>query len=172
MPDLGDITIRAATAEDWPKIWEILEPVFRAGETYPHPTDINKAQAHPLWMQPPYRPYVAVDESGHVLGTYYLKPNQIGQGAHVCNAGYAVGEAARGRGIARTMCEHSQDEACRLGYRAMQFNLVVSTNHVAVRLWNRLGFATVGTLPGAFDHPTLGEVDALVMYQRLDRKTP
>ena len=77
--------------------------------------------------------------------------------------------AAQGQGVAAAMCEHSQREAVRLGFLAMQFNLVVSTNDRAVRLWQRLGFAVVAHLPGAFRHQKLGLVDALVMFKTLKR---
>ena len=110
---------------------------------------------------------VAVDDDGAILGTYYLKPNHEGGGAHVCNCGYMVAEQARGRGVASQLCEHSQAEARRRGFRAMQFNFVVSTNERAVRLWQSLGFQVVGRLPGAFRHPALGFVDALVMFRGL-----
>ena len=110
---------------------------------------------------------LTADEAGMLLGTYYIKPNQPGLGAHVCNCGYIVAAAVRGQGIASRLCEHSQEEARRLGFRAMQFNLVVSTNTGAVRLWQTLGFPIVGTLPGAFNHPRLGYVDAYVMYKQL-----
>ena len=102
-----------------------------------------------------------------MLGTYYLKTNQPGLGAHVCNAGYMVAGQARGRGVGRAMAEHSLEEARRLGYRAMQYNFVASTNEGAIRLWKRLGFDVVGTLPGAFRHEGQGYVDALVMYRHL-----
>lgn len=161
------IAIEAARPQDWPGIWAIVEPVARAGETYPYPRDISAEQARPYWMAAPVAAYVARDAAAHIVGAYYLKPNQPGLGAHVCNAGYLVDAAARRQGVASALCRHSQDEARRLGYRAMQFNLVVSTNEAAVRLWRSLGFAQVGTLPGAFRHARYGEVDAYVMYKRL-----
>lgn len=117
-------------------------------------------------MDAPAATYVA-EIGGAVMGTYYIKTNQPGGGAHVCNCGYMVGEAARGQGVAARMCEHSQEAARALGYRAMQFNLVLSSNVGAIRLWERLGYDTVGRLPRAFDHPALGLVDALVMYKWL-----
>ena len=144
-----------------------MEPVFRAGETYAFDPVITEAEVHRVWVELPAATYVAVDDAGTLLGTYYIKPNQPGLGAHVCNCGYIVSAAARGQGIASRLCEHSQDEARRLGFRAMQFNLVVSTNTGAVRLWQQLGFSIVGTLPGAFKHPRLGYVDAYVMYKQL-----
>ena len=161
------LTIRQYAPGDWPALWAIMEPVFRAGETYAYDPAITEAEAQRVWIELPAAIYVAVDEAGMLLGTYYIKPNQPGLGAHVCNCGYIVAAAARGQGIASRLCEHSQDEARRLGFRAMQFNLVVSTNTGAVRLWQTLGFPIVGTLPGAFNHPRLGYVDAYVMYKQL-----
>lgn len=160
--------IRLAEPRDWPAIWRILEPVFRRGDTHAFSSSITEAEARTVWMDVPQATLVAVDDSGDILGTYYIKANQSGGGAHVCNCGYVVSESARGRGIATQMCEHSQEHAVERGFRAMQFNLVVSTNEVAVRLWERLGFDVVGRLPGAFHHPDLGYVDALVMFKQLD----
>ena len=158
--------IRPATEADWPAIWLILEPVFRAGETYPYPRDIDEAGGRRAWMALPRMTCVA-EEAGQILGTYYIKPNQPGQGSHVCNCGYVVSSRARGRGVASALCEHSQQLGAELGFRAMQFNLVVSTNTGAVRLWQKLGFEVLARLPGAFAHPREGDVDALVMYKQL-----
>ena len=159
--------IRSATAEDFQQIWPIFHEVVAAGDTYAIPPQISREQAFELWMRKPRQTYVA-EEEGRILGTYFIKNNQDGPGDHVCNCGYMVASAARGRGLATAMCEHSQRIARQLGYLAMQFNLVVSTNERAVRLWSKLGFATVGRLPRAFRHPTLGFVDALVMYKWLE----
>jgi L-amino acid N-acyltransferase YncA len=161
------VIIRPITEPDWDGVWAIIEPVFRAGETYAYSPDITKEDAFGVWVSAPKATYVATDENATVLGTYYIKPNQPALGAHVCNCGYIVAEQARGQGIASEMCKHSQLEALALGYCAMQFNLVVSTNAGAIRLWDSLGFTTIGTLPGAFDHKALGYVDALVMYKTL-----
>jgi len=161
------IKIRAFEPTDWPSTWQIIGPVFRAGETYPSSPDITEEEAYRYWVEVPSASFVAVDETNQVLGTYYIKPNQPGLGAHVCNCGYIVAEKARRRGIGSEMCRHSQGEALRRGFRAMQYNLVVSTNEVAVRLWKREGFEVAGVLPGAFRHARLGFVDALVMYKKL-----
>ncbi len=110
---------------------------------------------------------MACDSDGRLLGTYFIKPNQPGLGAHVCNCGYVVAPAAQGQGIASALCQHSQAQAVAMGFLAMQFNLVATTNERAVRLWQRLGFTTVGRLPGAFRHQRLGLVDALVMFKTL-----
>jgi L-amino acid N-acyltransferase YncA len=144
-----------------------MEPVIREGETYPYAMDITAEGARHLWLDLTEMAYVAEDEAGDFLGTYYIKPNQPTLGAHVANCGYMVSASARGRGVATKMCEHSQQEAVRLGYRAMQFNLVVQTNEASVHLWKKLGFDIVGTLPGAFDHAVHGFVDAYIMYKVL-----
>lgn len=160
------IQIRTATLEDFEQIWPIFHAIVAAGETYTYPRETNKEQAQQLWLSTPRQTLVA-EEDGMILGSYFIKTNQTGGGSHVCNCGYMVSPDARGRGLARMMCEHSQALAVTLGYRAMQFNFVVSSNEVAVRLWTTLGFATVGHLPRAFHHPLLGDVDALVMYKWL-----
>jgi L-amino acid N-acyltransferase YncA len=159
--------IRPFQEPDWPAVWEILEPVFRAGDTYSFASDISETEAHQAWIEMPAATFVSEDGSGQVFGTYYIKPNQPGQGAHVCNCGYVVAEAARGKGIASAMCKHSQREAVSRGFRSMQYNLVVSTNACAIHLWQKHGFEIVGTLPKAFTHPTHGFVDAYVMYKIL-----
>ncbi len=158
--------IRAAAEADWPAIWSILEPVFRAGETYAIDRDISEDAARALWISAPRATYVAEAE-GEILGTYYIKSNHAGGASHICNCGYVTAAAAQGRGIASAMCRHSLEQAPRLGYRAMQYNLVLASNDGAVRLWQKLGFEIVGTLPAAFDHPGLGPVDAFVMWKDL-----
>lgn len=148
-------------------MWRIIEPVFRSGETYPFSQDITEEEAFQVWANLPSTTYVVEDEYGNIVGTYYMKPNQPSQGAHVCNCGYIVAAQTRNQGIASDMCKHSQSEARSHGFRAMQFNLVVSTNEGAVRLWKKLGFKIIGTLPEAFRHPHMGFVDAHVMYKKL-----
>ena len=144
-----------------------MEPIIRAGDTYPYATDMSADAAHHLWIESTEAAYVAENATGELLGTYYVKPNQPTLGAHVANCGYMVASRARGQGVATQLCEHSQSEAVRLGYRAMQFNLVVASNTASVRLWPRLGFEKVGTLKGAFRHAQLGYVDAYIMYKVL-----
>ena len=160
------VAIRPATTADWPAIWAILAPVFRAGDTYTIDPDISEADAERYWMATG-RPYVA-ERDGAILGTFYIRTNQQGGGAHVCNCGYATSPSARGQGIARQMCIESLPLARALGYKAMQFNFVVTTNKAALHLWESLGFDTVGRLPKAFHHPSEGLVDAVVMYRHLD----
>ncbi|HEY1856479.1 GNAT family N-acetyltransferase [Acidocella sp.] len=159
-------TIRPVTEADHDALWAILEPVIRAGETYPLPRDMSKAHALAYWTAPDHETFAAAEDT-KLLGTYYLRANQTGNGAHVANCGYMTAPGATGRGIARAMCEHSLATARARGFAAMQFNLVVSTNERAVKLWTSMGFATLCRLPGAFRHPTHGDVDALLMFQKL-----
>lgn len=160
------LTIRAANRADDDAIWAILEPVIRAGETYALPRNMSRDQALAYWLSGTHEVFVAEQESAAV-GTYFLCANREGGGAHVANCGYITATAASGRGIARAMCTHSLEHARRRGFRAMQFNLVVSSNERAVRLWKSFGFEIAGRLPQAFLHPTLGYVDAYVMYRFL-----
>jgi ribosomal protein S18 acetylase RimI-like enzyme len=161
------LAIHPATETDRNAIWAILEPMIRAGETYTLSRDMSKHQALEYWFAVDKETFVW-KENGAVLGTYFLKANQQGGGAHVANCGYVTAPAAQGRGIARQMCRHSLERAKERGFRAMQFNFVVSTNERAIKLWASLGFQTVGRLPLAFEHPALGFVDALVMYRSLE----
>lgn len=158
--------IRPAIPADHDAIWSILEPVVRAGETWALDRDMTPEQALAYWTAPDRQAFV-LEEEGRIVGTYFLRANHAGGGAHVANTGYMVAGDAGGRGVGAALCLDSLDRARALGFAAMQFNFVVSTNARAVRLWQRLGFDTVGRLPGAFRHPTLGEVDVLVMYKRL-----
>ncbi|MBW4022605.1 MAG: GNAT family N-acetyltransferase [Proteobacteria bacterium] len=158
--------IRPATLEDCAAIWSIIGPIIAAGETYALPRNWSREEALAYWLAPEHEVFVAEAE-GCVLGTCYLQPNKLGGGAHVANAGFATGEAARGRGIARAMGRHVLDHARARRFRAMQFNFVVGSNEPAVRLWTSLGFETLCRLPEAFDHPALGFVDALVMFRKL-----
>ena len=164
---MSELVVREIRADEFSRAWPIFRAVIAGGDTYSYPPDISEPTAHAAWVEAPAATFVACDADGTVLGTYFIKPNQPGQGAHVCNCGYVTADAARGRGVAAAMCEHSQQHALALGFRAMQFNLVVSTNTGAVRLWQALGFAIVGTLPGAFRHSRLGFVDAHVMFKTL-----
>ena len=158
--------IRPATSDDAPAIWSIVGPTIRAGETYALPRDMSEADALSYWMGSDRQTFVAVAD-GRIVGTYYLRPNQAGGGDHVANCGYITDPAVAGQGVARPMAEHSIELARSRRFRAMQFNFVVSTNERAVRLWQSLGFVIVGRLPLAFRHPSLGYVDALVMFQAL-----
>ena len=159
-------TIRAAGPEDRDTIWSIIEPIIRGGDVYTLPSTMTRVEALAYWFSDAHEVFVAEDEGG-VVGSYYLRANQRGGGDHVANCGYATAPAATGRGVARAMCAHSLDRARERGFRAIQFNFVVSTNERAVRLWQTFGFEIVGRLPKAFRHPKLGYVDAYVMYREL-----
>ena len=160
------IHIRPMTLEDFERFWPTFQAIVQARETYAFDPALSFEQARQLWLELPLHTWVLEDQ-GELLGSYYLKANAAGPGAHVGNCGYMVCEAARGRGVARLMCEHSQKQARQEGFLALQFNSVVATNEVAVALWHKLGFETVGRLPKAFRHARLGLVDCLVMYKWL-----
>jgi len=158
--------IRAATNADHDAIWKIVHQVVAAGDTYTLNPRISRKDSLLYWFGPNTETYVA-DNGGRIVGTYILRPNQSGGGSHVANAAFMVAPEARGQGVGRAMGEHCLSEARRLGFRAMQFNFVISTNKSAIRLWKQLGFKTVGTLPGAFRHPEKGYVDVYVMHRSL-----
>jgi len=160
------LNIRVATNADCDAIWKIFHEVVAAGDTYPINPEISREDAFAYWFQTGARAFVA-ERDGQTVGIYTLHANQSGGGAHVANAAFMVPTAARGQGIGRAMGEHCLKEARRLGFRAMQFNFVVSTNESAVKLWQKLGMKIVGTLPGAFRHPEKGYVDVYVMFRSL-----
>jgi len=160
--------IRGATEADEDAIWSIFHAVVASGDTYAFDPQTSREDALSYWFRPGTHTYVAENDEGRVVGTYVLRPNQPALGSHVANAGFMVSPMARGSGVGRQMAEHCMAEARRLGFRAMQFNFVVSTNEPAVRLWQHLGFEIIGTLPGAFRHTRLGFVDAYVMFKVLE----
>ena len=159
------VTIRTFRETDWEKVWGIIRPVFAEGEYYMFDPDINQDEAYKAWITAPKETFVAVDSNGDPIATYYIKPNQPTLGAHICNCGYIVSESARGKGLARSLCEHSCIQAKKMGFRGMQFNAVVSTNTVAVNLWLSLGFKKIGVIPDGFRSRKFGYVDILIMYQ-------
>jgi ribosomal protein S18 acetylase RimI-like enzyme len=158
--------IREMTKTDFEFFWPTFSAVIQAQQTYAFDPDMTFEQAYDLWCKTPIKAFAYVDNDV-VLGTYYIKANAMGPSSHICNCGYMVSSEARGKGIAGLMCEHSQKTAIALGFEAMQFNSVVSTNDVAVRLWQKLGFGVVGTIPNAYKHASLGLVDCYVMYKWL-----
>lgn len=160
------LEIRPFRDSDWNAVWPLLRDTFAAGESYAFPRDISEGEARRLWIDVPQATFVAVEQD-RIVGTYFIKPNHMGPGDHVCNCGYIVDAAVKSRGIATRMCEHSQEWAASHGFSAMQFNFVVATNERAVRLWQRLGFEIVGRVPGAFRHRDGRYVDALVMFKTL-----
>ena len=158
--------IRPYRTTDATGLWQCLEPVIRAGETYALPCDMSEAAALAYWTASDRETFIA-ETGGEMAGSYYLRANQAGGGAHVANCGYVTARGSEGRGIASAMCAHSLDHARARGFAAMQFNFVVASNERAVRLWQRMGFEIVGRLPAAFSHPRLGSIDAFVMYRLL-----
>ncbi|MFE7638520.1 GNAT family N-acetyltransferase [Kitasatospora sp. NPDC057518] len=167
-PVPAPVRIREAVPEDWPDIWPFFHTVVAAGETFPYPLDMSSELGREWWMlAAPNRTVVAVDGDGRILGTATMSRNRPGNGSHVASASYLVDPAHHGRGIGRALVEYTLDWARRSGFRAMQFNAVVATNHHAVRLYESLGFEIVGTVPEAFDHPVDGYVGLHVMYRKL-----
>jgi L-amino acid N-acyltransferase YncA len=160
------VKIRPATEADRDAIWNIFHEIVAAGDTYAFDPNMSREDALAYWFRADTHTYVA-ENNGRVVGTYILRPNQPGPGSHVANAAFMVAPEARGLGVGRSMAEHSLAEAHRLGFRAMQFNFVVSTNASAIQLWQQLGFKIVGTLPGAFRHSRAGYVDVYVMFRSL-----
>lgn len=159
--------IRAMTKADFQQFWPHFKAVIEAQETYAYPPDMSFEQSYHLWCELPSKTFVC-EQDNQILGSYYIKPNAMGPGAHICNCGYMVSPAARGKGVATALCQHSQQIGKALGFRAMQFNAVVSSNTTAVSLWQKLGFKTLATIPEAYHHPTLGYVDTYLMYKKLD----
>ena len=159
--------IRPYAPADWSAVWPMLRDTFRKGDTYSFAPNSTEAEIETAWIATPAATFVACDDDGTIIGTYFIKANQPGLGSHVCNCGYVVATNTQGKGVATLMCEHSQTTAIGMGFQAMQFNFVVATNERAVRLWQKLGFMIVGRLPGAFNHQQLGLVDALVMFKQL-----
>ncbi|MFK5998014.1 MAG: N-acetyltransferase [Rhodobacterales bacterium] len=156
--------IRKAEKQDHPAIWAILKPIFRAGETYALDPDISQSDALAFWCGGTHTSFVA-EQSGRIIGSYYICPNQGGNGGHICNCGFATHEQAQGKGSARAMLEHSLSIAPKMGFSAMQFNFVLGNNNRAVSIWQKYGFKIIGRIPQAFNHPKDGYVDALVMYK-------
>lgn len=159
--------IREAHIQDFDNIWPIFNAIVSQAQTYTYSPNTTKEEAFELWINSALKTFVC-EENNIVLGTYFIKANQSGNGSHVCNCGYMVHEKARGKGVASLMCKHSLKTAVELGFKAMQYNFVVSTNEVAIKLWEKHGFKIVGTLSKAFNHPQLSYVDAHIMYKWLD----
>lgn len=160
------MTIREATTTDHDGIWEIFEQVIKTGDTYAFDPDTSKEDLPKLWFAPGMKVFVAED-NGKILGTYFIKPNQPALGSHIANCGYMVHPETRGRGLGKQMFNHSWAVAKEYGYKGMQFNLVVSTNKIAVQLWEKLGFKIIGTIPKGFNHRQLGHVDAYIMFREM-----
>lgn len=163
---MDNIKIREAAPEDYDAIWEIFECVIKTGDTYVFSPDTSKNELSRHWLAPYMKTYVA-EENNRILGTYIIKPNQIGLGSHVANCSYMVHPAVQGKGIGKLLCEHSLKKAGDFAYKAIQFNIVVSTNKSAIKLWEKFGFEIIGTIPGGFQHSSLGFVDAVIMFKEI-----
>ncbi len=160
--------IRAATAEDWPALWPILQPIIAAGDTFTYDPQMTEGQAREAWLlDPPGRTVVAVADDQTLVGTAKMNPNQGGPGAHVASASFMVAAKQAGKGVGRTLVEDALAWARDQGYRAMQFNAVAESNTHAVRLYRSLGFEILGTVPGGFNHPALGFVGLHIMHRPL-----
>lgn len=160
--------IRLAKDNDAPSIWEIFSEVTKTGDTYVFDPNTPKEDLEKHWLAEYMHTYV-VEREGKIVGTYILKPNQPGLGAHIANGSYMVHPKVQGKGIGKLMCDHSIDQAIHLGFHGIQFNIVVSTNRAAIKLWEKYGFKIIGTIPGGFRHSTLGYVDAYIMFRLLKR---
>lgn len=162
----GIVQISEITRSDFEAFWPVFKEVVNAQETYAFDPDITLETAYELWCLSPQKSYILKD-NGLILGSYYIKANAAGPSAHISNCGYMVSPESRGKGVARMLCLHSQEIAIELGYTAMQFNAVVSTNKIAVNLWKKLGYKIIGTIPDAYQHKKLGLVDSFIMHKQL-----
>lgn len=160
------LAMRKATSKDANAIWKILKEVISRGDSFVFDPDTPKEKMMAYWMESEKHTYVAVLDNS-IVGSFFIKTNQPGLGSHIANAGYMTSPLASGKGIGKAMGQFSFEEARRLGYKAMQFNIVVKSNERAVRLWQSLGFKIIGEIPEAFNHKTLGMTNAYVMYQKL-----
>jgi ribosomal protein S18 acetylase RimI-like enzyme len=170
------LEIRKADETDKPAVWEIIKSVISTGDTYGFYPNSSEEKMLAYWFADDKKIYVAVlsepeavatGSNSKIVGTFFLKDNQPDLGSHICNAGYMVSPKAKGKGIGRKMAEFSLIEAKNLGYRAMQFNFVVKSNEVAVKLWLALGFEIIGEIPEAFEHKEYGLTNALILYRKL-----
>jgi len=160
------IEIRKATAEDYDAVWNIIKEVIATGDTYIYAPDSSKEKMIKEWFGENKYTYIALLDN-KIAGTFFIKQNQPDLGSHVANAGYMTAPAMAGKGIGRAMAAFSLKEAKRLGFEAMQFNMVVKSNERAVQLWKKLGFEIVGELPSVFNHRQLGLTNAYIMYKKL-----
>lgn len=164
---INDMVIREANIKDLDGVWEIFEIVIKTGDTYVFGADTSKEQLKRIWFAPAMKTFIA-EENNKITGTYFIKPNQVDLGSHIANCGYMVHPEERGKGIGRLLCDHSIQHAHQLGYRAIQFNIVVSSNTAAIELWKKCEFRIIGTIPGGFHHRDLGYVDAFIMFREVN----
>lgn len=160
------MNIRLATSNDEDPIWQIMQPIIAQGDAYVYEPTLSKQDALADWMGPDNTCYVVEGEGG-IVGTYFLKPNKPGLGAHIANASFMVKQQAKGQKVGLAMGQHALAQAKQQGYHALQFNMVVSTNKAAIALWQKLGFSIIGTIPDGFNQAGTGFVDAHIMYKKL-----
>lgn len=160
------LKITKATEQDFDEIWKIFQPIVQAGGTYVYRPDISREEAVSIWFDKTYDTYLAkLDDK--IIGAYVIRPGHRDLGSHISNAAYIITDKYRGNGYGEILGKHSITQAQKLGYKAMQFNYVVSTNKVAINLWRKLGFSIVGTIPRAYNHPKLGYVDIHIMHRKI-----
>lgn len=159
--------IREFVDSDWPQVWPIVRDVVRARETFPLDPGMTAEQAYDMWVERPPGLTVVAVEDDRVLGSAHMGPNRAGPGSHVSTASFMVAADARGRGVGSALCRFALDWARDNGYAGMQFNAVAESNDAAVEIYRRLGFQVIGTVPGAFEHPSLGRVGLHIMYHDL-----
>lgn len=161
-----NLLVRPITTNDHDMLWKIIEAVIKGGETYVFDPDSSREKMLTYWLAPEKKVYV-VEMEGEIVGTFTIKPNMADRGSHIANASYMVNPSHSGKGIGEFMGKYSLHEAKRLGYLAMQFNIVIKSNERAVNLWKKIGFKIIGEVPKAFRHPRLGFTNAYIMYREL-----
>lgn len=160
--------IRPAQTEDLEAVWQMWKTIMQQKVYYPYDETYIKEDIEKSWihLSPKNHVYVAV-QGTEIVGAYIFRANQPGYGAHIANASYMVKTEKRGQGIGHQLCAHSVEMAKLVGFRGMQFNLVVSTNKGAVKTWLDNGFEIIGTVPEGFYHFEKGYVDAYIFYRKL-----
>jgi L-amino acid N-acyltransferase YncA len=156
--------IRPFTETDWPQVWPIVRQIVRAADTFAYDPAMTEAEVRAIWIESPPGLTVVAVEDERILGSAKMGPNRAGPGSHVATASFMVGAEARGRGVGTALCRYALDWARTHGFAGMQFNAVAASNSAAIEIYRRLGFNIVGTVPGAFAHPTLGRVGLHIMY--------
>jgi ribosomal protein S18 acetylase RimI-like enzyme len=160
------LVIRESNTEDHDDVWSIIKSVIAGGDTYVFDPNSTREKMIKFWFAPDKHTYVATDNN-KIVGSFFIKDNQPDLGSHIANAGYMTSPEARGKGIGKAMGEFSLVEARRIGYKAMQFNIVIASNTAAVALWKKIGFDIIGEIPEAFNHKKLGITNAYIMYCKL-----
>jgi ribosomal protein S18 acetylase RimI-like enzyme len=161
-----NILINSLNEEAFGQLFQIFSEISASGLSWPYSYNLTEDKFRAIWFVPGNTGYVAQID-GLVAGAYFIKPQWPDRGAHVATAQYMVSSRCRGQGVGHLLCSHSIQTAKELGFSSLQFNLVVSTNEPALKLYGKLGFKIVGKLPSTFDHPELGWIDTYVMHRFL-----